>query len=148
MKNSNAIKDAALGMPHGTAGHQLRKGLLFKFAAQLGLTVCFNCGKIIESVDDLSIEHKLPWLNADNPREAFFDLDNIAFSHLRCNVPHDPYWKKIKKIGPDGTSWCSSCQEFLSVENFTKDMQRHDGLCNKCKKCTSRARLKDKPILS
>ena len=37
-------------------------------------------------MSDLSIEHKVPWMSADNPIDAFFDLDNIAFSHLKCNV--------------------------------------------------------------
>ena len=35
----------------------------------------------------LSIEHKIPWLDSDNPKELFFNLEkNIAFSHLSCNI--------------------------------------------------------------
>jgi hypothetical protein len=33
----------------------------------------------------LSIDHKNPWQAAADPKASFFDLDNIAFSHLRCN---------------------------------------------------------------
>jgi len=60
--------------------------ILFSLVCQLGLNDCYQCGKEILSVGDLSIEHKEPWLRADDPAESFFDLDNIAFSHLSCNI--------------------------------------------------------------
>ena len=28
----------------------------------------------------------MPWLDSINPKESFFDINNIAFSHLSCNV--------------------------------------------------------------
>lgn len=37
-------------------------------------------------MDELSIEHKTPWLDSEDPKALFFDLNNIAFSHLSCNV--------------------------------------------------------------
>lgn len=40
----------------------------------------------INTVEELSIEHKTPWLNSNNPKELYFDLNNIAFSHLSCNI--------------------------------------------------------------
>jgi hypothetical protein len=86
MKNNNAKKDALLGESHGTAGNRLRKLLLFSLVQETGRNVCFQCGEQILSADELSIEHKEPWMSAENPREAFFDLNNIAFSHLSCNV--------------------------------------------------------------
>lgn len=44
-----------------------------------------NVGEKIQR-NNLSIEHKIPWLNSENPQGLFFDLQNIAFSHLSCNV--------------------------------------------------------------
>ncbi len=84
--NNNKKKATQLGMPPGTAANRLKKNLLFRFIQKLGLDKCFQCKEIIETVDEMSIEHKEPWLDSDNPKDKFFDLDNIAFSHLKCNI--------------------------------------------------------------
>lgn len=78
-------KDIQLGMPHGTASGQLRKKILFSLLEETNKNICFQCGNKIEKESDLSIEHKEPWLDSENPTKKFFDLDNIAFSHLSCN---------------------------------------------------------------
>jgi hypothetical protein len=95
MENGNKIKNDLLGMPHGTASHQLRKKIMFNMAQRLGEDICFRCGKKIENIDYFSVEHKIPWQSAENPKETFFDLTNITFSHLNCNcgagekkIPH------------------------------------------------------------
>ncbi|MBP7540882.1 MAG: hypothetical protein KA802_13235 [Saprospiraceae bacterium] len=36
--------------------------------------------------ETFSIEHKVSWLNSNNPVELYFDLNNISFSHLSCNI--------------------------------------------------------------
>ena len=79
-------KAEQLGMPLGTASNRLRKLILFKILKDNGLNICYRCGKPIESADVLSIEHKENWLDSDNPKEKFFDLENIGFSHLSCNI--------------------------------------------------------------
>jgi len=58
---------------------------MFGMAQRLGEDVCYRCDKRIELVEDLSVEHKEPWQSSTNPVVSFFDLDNIAFSHLSCN---------------------------------------------------------------
>lgn len=83
---SNQCKAKALGMPYGTASSKLRKNLMFSMAYALDRTVCFRCGKEIEKIEELSIDHKTPWLKSNDPGKNFFDLNNIAFSHLSCNV--------------------------------------------------------------
>lgn len=83
---SRENKNKALGMSYGTACNRLRKMILFKLVKDLGLNICYQCGRPIETVDELSIEHKKAWLSSDNPVESFFNLDNIAFSHLTCNI--------------------------------------------------------------
>lgn len=85
MNNSNRKKNEQLGMSYGSACHRLRKSVLFVLLQRAGMDYCHRCGNVIESVRDLSLEHIEPWLDSDNPSEMFFDLDNIAFSHLRCN---------------------------------------------------------------
>ncbi len=82
---SNVEKAKLLGMPFGTAAHRLRKAMLFRILQETGKDTCFRCGQVITTVDDLSVEHKQPWQSAPNPKASFFDLDNVAFSHCKCN---------------------------------------------------------------
>ena len=79
-------KNAQLGMNNSTAAHRLRKDIMFKLLAKLEENICYQCKKSIESANDLSVEHKIPWLDSEDPVKLFFDLDNIAFSHLSCNT--------------------------------------------------------------
>lgn len=85
-RNSNDKKSEQLGMSYGKAGNILRKNLLFYLAQKSGMDICFQCKKPIKSVDDFSIEHKVPWLDSNNPVELFFSMENIAFSHSKCNI--------------------------------------------------------------
>lgn len=84
-KEGNRIKNRLLGMSHGAASNRLRKMLLWQLVVETGQDVCFQCDEQIANIDDLSIDHKEPWQGADDPKAAFFDLHNIAFSHLSCN---------------------------------------------------------------
>lgn len=83
--NANERKKDLLGMPFGTANGRLKKNLLFTFAQKLDMDTCFQCGEKITDIDTFSIEHKDSWMNSEDPVKAFFDLDNIAFSHASCN---------------------------------------------------------------
>lgn len=85
-------------MKHGTATNRLRKNIMFDLVKKCNLDICYRCKKKIESVNDLSIDHKVDWENVSV--ELFWDLDNIAFSHLKCNtksVSRDEYGNKICK---------------------------------------------------
>lgn len=85
MTRSSIKRTQQLGMPYGTACGRLRKQLMFALLQRLDAAKCFRCGEEIESAATLSVEHKTPWLDSDDPSGLFFDLDNIAFSHLVCN---------------------------------------------------------------
>lgn len=67
----------------GTAQNKLVKDLLFNFITLTGAK-CFHCNKEMNR-DNFSIEHKVPWRNAENAKELFYALDNIAYSHQSCN---------------------------------------------------------------
>lgn len=86
MSNSKLKKTAQLGVNISTASGVLRKQIMFHLAQKCGLDTCFKCGKKIADVDDFTIEHKIPWLDSEDPVKLFFDMDNIAFSHHACNV--------------------------------------------------------------
>ena len=74
-----------LGMNTGTAQNRLVKDMLFKLIVDSGLNTCHQCGEAM-CRDTFTIEHKVPWRNSDDAYNIFFDLANIAFSHLSCNV--------------------------------------------------------------
>lgn len=62
--------------------------LIFTLAKEFGLINCYRCRQEIESSDELTVEHKIAWQSIDDPKQQeklFFDLTNIAFSHMRCN---------------------------------------------------------------
>lgn len=53
--------------------------------------------------DNFSIEHKIPWLDSDDPVDLFFNLENIDFSHLLCNsaakrIPHKKYFTEEERL--------------------------------------------------
>jgi len=74
-----------LGMNYGKAHGRLWKQVILWLAKQLGLDFCFRCGKRIETLQELSLDHKLPWLDVDPA--LYWDVENnIAFSHFDCNV--------------------------------------------------------------
>lgn len=86
LPNSNLKKVELLGMAHGTANGRLRKTIMFMLAQRCGMDTCYRCADKIETCEELSIEHKDEWERAADPVLAFFNLENIAFSHLACNI--------------------------------------------------------------
>ena len=125
----NARKKEQLGMSPGTAANRLKKMVLFSVLERHGENVCFQCGEKITSYEDLSIEHKEPWLNEKS--ELFWDLNNIAFSHLRCNCAaasrpaSREFLRSInpnqRKVGPDGMAWCRRHQEFQASRSLREE---------------------------
>lgn len=133
MSNRKAVE--TLGMPQGTASNRLRKMLLFRQLKKHSENVCVRCDKEIETVEELSVEHIKPWegISAD----LFWDLDNVGFSHMRCNLAdrHTRPTTKLRKVGPEGTSWCFKCKEFKLASAFALCSTVWRGLNNECKSC-------------
>ncbi len=151
MNNANRRKADSLGMPIGTAMNRLRKMLLFRLLQEAGEDTCYRCGKQIESVDDLSIDHKENWLGKDSA--LFWDLDNVTVSHRLCNSlganhsigAHERGMAsaaKTRKVGSPGTSWCSGCQQFLPESEFNKHRSGRNGLDWYCRSCDKKRRRK------
>jgi hypothetical protein len=138
--NRGARKSTFLGMPHGTACNRLRKIVLFDLLQKHGENICFKCSGIIETAEELSIEHKQPWEGISV--ELFWSLENIAFSHLRCNRNHryESGGAKLRKVGPEGTAWCRRCKAFLPVSEFSRHASRWNGLQPWCNGCYERRR--------
>jgi hypothetical protein len=131
MGNSNQRKDATLGMAHGTANGRLRKNILFFLLRKHNENICVRCDLSIETVEELSIEHIKPWEGIS--AELFWDLQNIAFSHLRCNIPHRYGPGPVARVVPDGMAWCTGHKIFESIDNFWKDSSTYSGFQKYCK---------------
>ena len=118
---SNQKKASQLGMNPSTASGRLVKDILFRLAVETGHT-CYRCGgELIR--ETFSIEHIKNWLDSEDPVGLYFDQDNIAFSHLACNVTarRKPYKPTADEI-PHGIlnrynhhgCRCSLCKEVKS----------------------------------
>ena len=127
MKN-NDKKSLQLGIPHGTANARLRKTILFHLLKKHGENICFRCNKIIETEDSLSIEHKQPWL--DVSVDLFWDLDNIAFSHLVCNCKDSRRPNKGIFSHPSQNSYRNGCRcdECKKIQSIKRKGQRERGI--------------------
>lgn len=77
-------KKEKLGMNPSTARARLMKDLLFKFVVRAGHK-CYRCGRELTK-ETFSLDHKNDWLDAENSSELFFDVENVAFSHVICNT--------------------------------------------------------------
>jgi len=142
IRNSNKKKSDFLGMPHGTASNRLKKKIMFSLIQRLEEDKCFRCGGKIEVVEDLSVEHKKSWLYVSI--ELFWDLDNISFSHLKCNKTDRPgLTNKNKIVCPEGQGWCFKCKKFKPLDDFNPSKaHRRNERCKECKKMWLRSKRK------
>lgn len=97
MSTYSKKRSLLLGENISNATHKLRKHIMFAAISALGADKCYRCNQRIVRIEDFSIEHKAPWQSALDPKTAFFDLNNIAFSHLTCNVKAGGGGAKTKK---------------------------------------------------
>ena len=79
-------KTLLLGENFSTAANKLRKAIMFSLIQELNRDICHRCTLKIDSISELSIEHIESWQSAEYPSKSFYDLKNISFSHLKCNI--------------------------------------------------------------
>ena len=77
-------KHKQLGMNASTASAILLKDILFRYIEKDNIN-CFRCNSPMTR-ENFSVDHKEPWLHSDNPKDLFFNLSNVSFSHLKCNI--------------------------------------------------------------
>jgi hypothetical protein len=80
--NYTIQKSKQLGKSYNNARALLIKNILWDLLVKTNQTVCFRCGHAMTN-DNYTIDHKLQWLGVSN--DLFWDLDNISFSHHKCN---------------------------------------------------------------
>lgn len=143
-----SLKENQLGMCLTKARARLMKSLLFRMAVKAGENNCFRCGIPIENEENLTVDHKIPWLHEEDAKELFFNLDNIAFSHPKCNILaarlttsyHDKTTKGInhhatKKPNKFGEWQCSRCKIYKLPIDFKKSTHAVSGIYSRCKVC-------------
>lgn len=110
--------------------------------------VCANCHRIrtffrpnppsylsIEEICEIFASRRKTY-----DREIWEELFQMAGAVL----PAPPEKRKraprfVRKIGPEGTSWCSSHQDFLPVSRFEKNISRWNGLQGQCIDCRKKS---------
>lgn len=97
------------------------------------------------TIEDFTLEHKKPWM--DVAPALFWDLDNVAFSHLGCNssaARQSPEKnrnmlsnKRTHNVNaPEGMAWCAGHKNYISIEEFHKCRTRPPlGVQPYCKEC-------------
>lgn len=80
------VRGKQLGINASTARHHMIKSFVFHLSKQLGLDACLRCGRRIKTVDDMTYDHKKPWLHSKSPKKLYLDPANIALSHPSCNM--------------------------------------------------------------
>ena len=123
MSKNNLKKKNQLGMDAGTASSILKKNILFSLLKEVGKNICFQCKESIDNVSDLSIEHKIPWLDSITPKELFFNLENIAFSHFKCNIRAG---RRIKHICPSYAQYIKGCRCEKCTLIYKERKKEHD----------------------
>lgn len=114
-------KSEQLGCNFGNASFKLRSLVIFNLIEKHGLNKCYRCGETIKSVNDLTLDHKIDWLDSENPKQLFFDVDNIAFSHANCNRLSRRTPRKVKsKTGFKGVYYDAGRKKPYKAELETK----------------------------
>jgi hypothetical protein len=79
-----------------TANRILKRSILLSAAGHIGMNKCFKCKEPL-TVDDFTIAHIKPWrrcYDRDGDANLFWDIDNIALEHAKCNCVDAEHWSK------------------------------------------------------
>ena len=94
-------KREQLGMNPSTASGRLVKDVLWKLIVETEQNMCYACSEEMTR-ETFSVEHKVPWLDSEDPVGLYFDLENISFSHKVCNYARGRNCQKAKTHCPSG----------------------------------------------
>lgn len=121
-------------MSSGKARNILINSLVFKMAKELEWDNCFRCDEPILSSDDLSYDHREPWRGVSP--DLYWDLENFALSHKRCNTVDRPGGMLA------GTAWCAGHKTTHPREDFSSSDKRN-GVNRVCREWQSNQAVRD-----
>lgn len=114
-------KSQQLGMNASTANHRLVKDILWSLILETKKNKCCKCHEQMTR-ENFSIEHLVPWLDSEDPLGLYFDLDNIGFSHLKCNISSA---RKVKSECGTFSKYTSGCRCRLCKDANTANSKKH-----------------------
>lgn len=115
----NLKNKEVLGTSMSNATMRLLRSLVFDYICRMHDNYCYRC-KLPMTRQDFSIEHIKEWRGAENGQELFFDIDNISYSHLKCNTEARRFRAWNKGIITHGISGyrlgcrCETCKTVYS----------------------------------
>lgn len=80
-------KRRALGRHHAGAQQSLIRALAFEYLYLMQNGKCWRCKEDLGK-GAWHLDHKIAWLNSDDPKKNFYDIRNLAASHPECNMSH------------------------------------------------------------
>jgi hypothetical protein len=111
--------------------------------------VCANCHRIrtisrLEK-DEPTLTLSELW-DIFSARKKWYDREvwQELFQMVGAELPPLPEKPKraprnIRKVGPEGTSWCSTHKSFISLSSFERNASRWNGLQGQCIDCRKKA---------
>jgi len=109
--------------------------------------------KVCGSWDNLEVDHIDPATKVHHSvwswsaKRRIAELAKCQTLCEKCHLQKSiAYFKQInpsakrRKVGPEGTVWCSRCEKFLPTDCFTKHKENWDGCDDHCKDCRSKRR--------
>lgn len=105
---------------------------------------CALCGSQenleLDHIDPSTKVHHAVWSWSEQRRSA-----ELAKCRHLCAVCHMEKTKNdlrkmdvlayLRRSDPEGTAWCSGCQEWFPVEHFNKNRSKRRGVGNYCRSC-------------
>lgn len=129
--SSKEKKKVQLGMDPGTASARLLKDIMWSLLIKQGLDSCCKCGRKMTR-ETFSVEHKVPWLDSENPAELFFSLDNIGFSHLKCNIQDRRVYRATHHECGTYRKYKNGCKcDLCTAANSAENRKRYDPVVRK-----------------
>ncbi len=123
-------KKEQLGMNPSTASHRLIKDILWSLIIKTQQDMCCKCNQPMTR-ETFSVEHLVPWLDSSDPVGLYFDLENISFSHLTCNISEarkpEAVCGTYSRYNKHGCR-CEPCKDAASkhkAKYYTKESRRN-----------------------
>lgn len=83
--NKAVNKTKLLGHEPSKLRITIRNHLVYHLWLKLHPNECHQCSEPMDTIHNMSIEHKVPWLYSEDPVRLHFCQNNISMSHRKCN---------------------------------------------------------------
>ncbi len=92
-------------------------------------------GRYLETEEEVHHCDEDPQNDSIENLELILKIEHIKLHGFGITIRPDMTLKR--KIGPEGTSWCSNCKEFYPIGHFQRNRSTWSGLQRWCTPCKS-----------